>query len=208
MFTGIVKTIGHVAGCDHSGSGARLRIEASAFAGRLSPGDSVSINGVCHTVEKASDNTFDVTSVRETLERTTMGILNDGDPVNLELAATLETTMGGHIVQGHVDGRGVVQSMEETNDGGCLITLELPESFEGLVVEKGSVAVDGVSLTVAGVKNGAVTIAIVPYTLEHTIVSEYEVGREVNVEADILGKYVSSDMSRIQPRDQRSGDIR
>ncbi len=179
--------------------GHTFTVSASELARRLSPGDSIAVSGVCMTVETVADDTFAFTAVGESLSRTTLGGIDEGSPVNLEPAATLETALGGHLVQGHVDGMGRVVAFERVSRedpagkdlSDRLLTLELPEEIFVYAVEKGSITVDGVSLTIAGVGSGrTITITIVPYTLQETIVSEYKPGTPVNVEVDIVAKYV------------------
>lgn len=197
MFTGIVENVGVVEDVSRHDRGRTFTMRAEGFAGSLAAGDSVSINGACHTVERADAATFVVTSVGETLARTTMGRLAPDDRVNLEAAATAQTALGGHIVQGHVDGVGRVVSITETGED-VLLELEVPADVHGLMVSKGSIAVDGVSLTVIAPKEASrLTITIIPHTLLHTTIGAYETGTEVNIEADVLGKYVMAYMRRL-----------
>lgn len=190
MFTGIIQTMGRIDGRRAKERGVTFAVTANELAGKLELGDSVSINGACHTVESIDGKRFEVTSVSETLARTTMGAASVGDSVNLECSATPQTALGGHIVQGHVDGVGRVVRVSREDDN-WILTLEVPADVHEIVVPKGSIAIDGVSLTVVdALADGMVTIAIVPYTLAHTIIGRYETGTEVNVEADIIGKYV------------------
>jgi riboflavin synthase len=179
--------------------GHTFTVSASELARRLSPGDSIAVSGACMTVETVADDTFAFTAVGESLSRTTLGSIDEGSPVNLEPAATPETALGGHIVQGHVDGMGQVVAFERVardepsgkDLSDRLLTIELPEDVFIYAVEKGSITIDGVSLTIAGVgSERTITITIVPYTLQETIVSEYKAGTPVNVEVDIVAKYV------------------
>jgi riboflavin synthase len=150
-------------------------------------------------VERRAGSRFDVTSVGETLARSTMGSLRAGSRVNLETSATPETALGGHIVQGHVDGVGRVVSFE-TRGQDRLLTLELPDAVHAIVVDKGSIAVDGVSLTVVErLPASKITITVIPFTLEHTIFDAYRSGDRVNLEADVIGKYVLEYVRRLQP---------
>lgn len=199
MFTGIIETIGTVRGATRAAAGMTFSIDAGAVASTLTPGDSVAVNGVCHTVERIAGTAFTVTSVGETLSRTTMGSLRGASRVNLETSATPNTALGGHIVQGHVDGVGRVASFETVGQD-RLLTLELPESVYAIVVDKGSIAVDGVSLTVVErLLNQRITITIIPFTLEHTVIGGYRSGTRVNLEADVIGKYVLEYVRRLQP---------
>jgi riboflavin synthase len=197
MFTGIIQETGTLEKRATTPDGVRFAVVARDLSKRLKPGDSVAVNGVCQTVETAVGDTFTFTAVAETLRRTTLGSVDSAIAVNLERAATPETALGGHIVQGHVDGVGRVETFETIQRGDRpgmadrLLTIWLPAELASGVVEKGSIAIDGVSLTVAGVTgDGRVTIAIVPYTMEKTVVGNYMMGTPVNIETDILGKYV------------------
>jgi len=199
MFTGIIRSMGRVVSRVEKPAGHTFTILATELAKRLSPGDSIAVSGACMTVESVDGDTFAFTAVGESLSRTTLGSVDEGSPVNLETAATPDTALGGHIVQGHVDGMGRVVSFERVgreDPGGKdlsdrLLSIEMPEEIFVYAVEKGSITVDGVSLTIAGIGSGrTITITIVPYTLQETIVSEYEPGTPVNLEVDIVAKYV------------------
>jgi riboflavin synthase alpha subunit len=199
MFTGIIQTMGTVKRRKAGRSGVTFAVDGGALAGGLEPGDSVSINGACHTVERLDGSVFEVTSVGETLRVTTMGELRVGSRVNLEPSARADTALGGHIVQGHVDGVGRVVSFAQVGED-RLLTLDLPGEVDSVVVDKGSVAVDGVSLTVVERLPGKrITITIIPFTLEHTVIGAYRAGTRVNLEADIIGKYVLEYVRRLQP---------
>lgn len=199
MFTGIIETTGIVTSGRRTASGTAFTIKAAGFPALLQPGDSVAVNGVCLTVERCDANAFTATAVGETLSLTTLGKMRSGSKVNLERAATPETALGGHIVQGHVDGIGRIKSFEKTG-ADWLLTIELPKEVYEYVVPKGSVAVDGISLTVARVKPGyQITITVVPFTRERTLADSYRPGIEVNVEADIVGKYVKQYLSQMRP---------
>jgi riboflavin synthase len=177
-------------------------IRASDFAVSIRPGDSVAVNGVCLTAERCDAEGFAATAVGETLRRTTLGGARAGGRVNLEQAATPDTALGGHLVQGHVDGVGRVKSFARAGakaGGDRLLAVELPEDVYGYVVTKGSIAIDGISLTVVDRKPGRIiTITVVPFTMEHTIADSYSPGTTVNVEADIIGKYVKQYLQRIK----------
>jgi riboflavin synthase len=199
MFTGIIRSMGRVVSRVEGPAGHTFTISAPGMARRLAPGDSIAISGACMTVESVAGDTFAFTAVGESLIRTTLGNVDAGSPVNLEPAATPETALGGHIVQGHVDGVGRVVSFERVSRESTasgelsdrLLTVELPAEVFVYAVEKGSIAIDGISLTIAGVGAGrTITITIVPYTLQETNVSEYKPGTPVNVEVDIVAKYV------------------
>ena len=190
MFTGIVEARGQV----RSANG-RLKVEAGPVAEGVAIGDSVAVNGVCLTVAELAqgDLTFDL--AEETLDRTTLGSLSAGDPVNLERPVTLLTRLGGHLVQGHVDGTGTVEDIEG-GQGGTTMRISIPETLRPYLVEKGSIAVDGVSLTVAALKERSFTVALVPHTLAATTLGTIERGHLVNLEVDVLAKYVESLLGR------------
>jgi len=191
MFTGIVEGTGTVAGLAAAadGSGARLEVSAPWLAGRLEVGESVAVNGCCVTVAAATAAGFAADLVAETLRRTALGRLEPGARVNLERPLALGGRLGGHLVQGHVDG--VAEVLERTPVGdGEEVRVALPPELERYVVEKGSVAVDGVSLTVAGVGPGWFSVALVPHTLAATTLGGRRPGDLVQLEVDILAKYV------------------
>lgn len=189
MFTGIIRSVGTVRRRRRVAGGVSFTVAAPGWNGGISPGDSVSVNGVCQTVESSARGEIVFTAVGETLERTTLGTLRTGARVNLETAATVASLLGGHIVQGHVDGVGTVQSFARVGND-RILKLRVPREMLEFIVAKGSIAIDGVSLTVIECgKGGVVAVTIVPYTLEHTVVGGYRPGTTVNVETDILGKY-------------------
>ena len=191
MFTGIVEGTGTVAGLDAAadGSGALLEVEAPFLAGELRLGESVAVNGCCLTVAEPTARGFAANLVAETLRRTALGGLAAGDPVNLERPMALGGRLGGHLVQGHVDG--VAEVLERTAVGdGEEVRVELPGDLARYVVEKGSVAVDGVSLTVAGVGPGWFAVALVPHTLAVTTLGRRRPGDLVQLEVDVVAKYV------------------
>jgi riboflavin synthase len=187
MFTGIVEERGTVAG-----AGTRLLVQAAKVGEDAAPGDSIAISGVCLTVVERTPSdvgwllAFDVSD--ETLRRTSLGELREGDPVNLERPVTLLQRLGGHLVQGHVDGVGRVAATR-TVEVGAEVTFETSPELLRYVVEKGSVAVEGVSLTVAAIDEGRFTVALIPFTLEATNLGSKRVGDPVNVEVDVMAKY-------------------
>jgi riboflavin synthase len=190
MFTGIVEARGLV----RSANG-RLQVEAGPIAEDVAIGDSVAVNGVCLTVAERGEDGLIFDLAGETLDRTTLGGLSAGDPVNLERPVTLLTRLGGHLVQGHVDGVGTIEHVEE-EQGGTTVRISIPESLRAYLVEKGSIAVDGVSLTVAGLEEASFTVALVPHTLAATTLGVIERGDLVNLEVDVLAKYVESLLER------------
>lgn len=189
MFTGIVRELGTVVSVEGGADGLRLVLEAPATAPTVRIGDSVSAKGVCLTVDGLEGSRLSFHAVPETLARSTLGTLAAGDRVNLEPAARAGDSLGGHYVQGHVDAVGRVQSVEAEGVG-LRVFVEAPEDVLRYCVEKGSIAVDGVSLTVAELADDAFAVALVPYTLEATTLSMLVPGQEVNLEADVLAKYV------------------
>jgi riboflavin synthase len=191
MFTGIVRERGRVASKEEGHDGVRFEIEAPETAAALAVGDSVSVSGACLTATAVASGSFSVTAVPETLSRTTLGRLATGGEVNLETATRAGDPLGGHFVQGHVDAVGRVVSFE----GGRLAVEAAPEILR-YCVEKGSIAVDGVSLTIAGLRAGAFEVALIPHTLEVTTLGALEPGNEVNLEVDVLAKYVEKLIDR------------
>ena len=189
MFTGIVRELGRVEAVDGGGAGVRLRVLAHETAGKTALGDSVAVNGVCLTAVGVSGGVLAFDAVPETLRRTTLGRLRRGEAVNVEPALRAGEPLGGHIVQGHVDGVGAVRSLEPEGDG-MRLELQTPPEILRYCVEKGSIAVEGVSLTIAGLGAGTLSIALVPHTLEATTLGRLEPGDPVNLEADVLAKHV------------------
>jgi riboflavin synthase len=196
LFTGIIEGVGTVSRIRRSSAGDVIAVTAPGVAAGVGEGDSVAVNGVCQTVERTEKGILQFTAVAETLRRTTLGALRPGSKVNLERALGAGAPLGGHIVQGHVDGVGEVTSLVR-RAGDAVLTVRLPEEVFELTVEKGSITIDGVSLTVAGLlPGGLIEVALVPFTLSHTIADSYRPGTKVNVEADIIGKYVFAYMER------------
>ena len=189
MFTGIVREVGRLASLEDGDGGVRLEVDAPRTAPGLEVGGSVAINGVCLTAESLDGDRIVFHAVPETLRRTTLGALAAGAPVNIEPALRAGDAMGGHIVQGHVDGIGRVRSVEPEG-AGVRIVVESPAALLRYCVEKGSIAVEGVSLTVADLHDDAFALALIPHTLVETTLAELAPGSEVNVEVDVLAKYV------------------
>jgi riboflavin synthase len=187
MFTGIVRERGRVVSADRNGAGVRLRIAADVTA-QAAPGDSISVSGCCLTVTKVDGEALEFDAVPETIARTTLGALEAGAEVNLEPALRAGEPLGGHFVQGHVDGRARVTAFDPEGDGARL-RVQLPDELQRYCVEKGSLAVDGVSLTIAALDDDGVELALIPFTLEHTTLGALAPGDEVNVEVDLLAKY-------------------
>jgi riboflavin synthase len=192
MFTGIIKDVGTVAGSAPRGGGLRLRVNytsESEFVD-LSVDESVSVNGACQTVVACGAGWFEVDTVEETLKKTTFGSFRPGTKVNLERAVRPMDRLGGHFVLGHVDCVGRVSRIEDAGESRT-VSIAFPAQFDPWIVPVGSIAMDGVSLTVAGVTSGMLTVALIPYTLGNTTIAALREGSEVNLEFDILGKYVA-----------------
>src|SRR5215468_7235572 len=189
MFTGIVEELGSVDRLVDLGDAARITVRGPLVTADAGEGDSIAVNGVCLTVVDVEDGAFTADVMRETLERSSLGRLGEGDPVNLERAATLTTRLGGHLVQGHVDGVGEIRSRRPAQQWE-IVTVSLPRALARYVVEKGSVAVDGVSLTVARIGADDFDVSLIPTTLKLTTLGSKGVGEPVNLEVDVIAKYV------------------
>ncbi len=194
MFTGIIEELGSVAAIENHASGARLRVAASLVTSDTSNGDSISVNGVCLTAIDVSPTSFSADVSPETLKRTTIGNLNPGSPVNLERAVTPATRLGGHIVQGHVDGRGTLISSEPQGEF-WTVRIGFPPDLARYFVQKGSVTVEGISLTIAALADDNFDIAVIPKTWEMTNLSSLGPGHAVNLEVDVIAKYVERMMA-------------
>jgi riboflavin synthase len=189
MFTGIIEATGIIKKIDIEGTNKTFTIEAD-FAAEMEVNASLSHNGVCLTIVNVTDNTYQVTAVQETLIKSNLGELNEGDIVNLERAMASGYRFDGHIVQGHVDQTGICTHVEEV-DGSWLIDFEYDyEETGNFLVEKGSVCIDGVSLTVFNVKEGSFRVTIIPHTMTVTNFKTYKTGTRVNLEFDVIGKYI------------------
>ena len=189
MFTGIIEELGSVASIEIRGDGAQLRVAASLVASDNEDGDSISVNGVCLTARDVASDGFSADVSQETLDRSTLGNLKEGSKVNLERAVTPATRLGGHIVQGHVDGRGTFISAVQSGDF-YTVRIGFPEELSRYFVYKGSVAVEGISLTIAALADSHFDIAVIPKTWQLTNFSTLQPGDFVNLEADIIAKYV------------------
>lgn len=189
MFTGIIEELGSVRSIEERGENARLVISARVVTVGTSHGDSIAVNGVCLTALDIHDDSFAADVSRETLQRSTLGSLKPGTPVNLERAVTPATRLGGHIVQGHVDARGQFLAVQDHGDSWTL-RIGFPPEVARYLVFKGSVAVEGISLTIANLGEDYFEIAIIPKTWEVTNLSHLKPGDGVNLEVDVIGKYV------------------
>jgi riboflavin synthase len=190
VFTGIIEELGRVRAIDRREGGARLEIAASTVLADARPGDSIAVNGCCLTVVDRGDGWWAADAVIETLERTALGSLERDDSVNLERPLRLSDHLGGHLVQGHVDAVGQVAARRPLADGSTRFTFSAPPDVLRYVVGKGSVAVDGISLTVAALGDDAFDVAVIPHTLAVTTLGQRDPGAAVNVEADLIAKYV------------------
>ena len=199
MFTGIIQELGTVARAKKVGGSLHVTVKAPQSAQELSVDDSVSINGVCQTVIEREGDLFTVEAVEETLRKTTLSLLHEASRVNLELPLRLSDRLGGHLVQGHVDGVGAVKSIT-AKAGSWLIAVEIPGEFCRYVIPVGSIAIDGVSLTVAHLEGPLVTVSIIPHTMENTTFSQYKAGTRVNLEFDLVGKYIDKLFATAKPQ--------
>jgi riboflavin synthase len=197
MFTGLIEEIGTVVRVSPRKGIVEIVIRATKVMDDLKVDDSINIDGVCQTVIKHTKDTFTVQSVQETLRKTTLGSLRPGSTVNLERALLPSSRMGGHFVQGHIDGTGTVTSVRKAA-GDWLITVTLPASFMKYVIPKGSICIDGVSLTVASVERNDLTVAIIPHTLEATTIKNLRKGSKVNIELDMIGKYIVGMVGKVR----------
>ncbi|MCI6323246.1 riboflavin synthase [Treponema porcinum] len=189
MFTGIVEECGTVLGVLKNGVSGSLQIQASTVLEGTKTGDSIAVNGVCLTVTKLTKSSFTADVMAETFRRTNLGSLGKNSRVNLERAMAADGRFGGHIVSGHIDGTGVISRIKEEGNA-VWIYISAPQSILNLIVEKGSVAVDGISLTVAAVSDKEFAVSVIPHTRENTALSGKKTGAVVNLENDIIGKYV------------------
>ena len=188
MFTGLVSDLGRITSAERSADGVRLTVDCG-LTSDLHPGDSVAVNGVCLTAIAVADGAFEADVMNETLQRSSLRDAAAGTEVNLELPLRASDRLGGHIVQGHVDGVGTVQELAD--DGFARrVRISAPDEVLRYVVEKGSVAVDGVSLTVADCDNASFTVSLIPETLQRTNLQQAQAGTRVNLEVDVLAKYV------------------
>jgi riboflavin synthase len=193
MFTGIVEDRGEVVALD----GAHLSVRGRIATGDVAAGDSIAVNGTCLTVTQADSDRLSFDLSDETLARTALGRLRRGDPVNLERAVTLVARLGGHLVQGHVDGVGEVTGTSPEGDGGVRLAVRIPAELLRFVVEKGSIALDGVSLTVAAIRGDVLEVALIPHTLAATTLGSIRAGDPMNVEVDLVAKYVAKQTEQL-----------
>jgi riboflavin synthase len=194
VFTGLVQDLGKVIAVDATDDGARLAVSTS-LASELSEGDSVAVNGVCLTATRIEDGVFSADVMHESLRRSSLAEIGEGSAVNLELPLRATDRLGGHVVQGHVDGVAHVRGVED--DGFArVVTFDAPPGLLRYMVEKGSIAVDGVSLTVSAIDDGSFSVSLIPETLERTTLGGAAYGHRVNIEVDVLAKYVEKLVTR------------
>lgn len=200
MFTGLIEEVGMVEALEPRGTGSRLRLRAPLVTGDLGDGDSVSVSGVCLTAVDVRAGGFGADVSPETLRRSSLGALKSGSPVNLERALRPSSRLGGHIVQGHVDGVGIIESLELLGDNNWWLRVSVPAELERYLVFKGSVAIDGISLTVAAVEQRVISVTIIPHTYQNTTLRARRPGDSVNLETDVLAKYVEKMLAALDLR--------
>ena len=205
MFTGIIEEIGKVDKISSRGGNLLLAIEAPRVSTDLKVGDSVNISGACQTVIEVKDDGFTVEATEETLKRTNLGQLGSGDGVNLERALRASDRLGGHLVSGHVDFVSRTKSVTEKNQS-WLFEFEIRQEYQAHFVEKGSVGVDGISLTVVQVLKDSFTVSVIPFTMKQTTLGNKKVGDTVNIETDLIGKYVERVLTLKKEKSQITED--
>lgn len=203
MFTGIVEEVGTVRRFAVGSAGARLWVGCSEVLTGTKPGDSISVNGVCLTAAETGAGFFAADVSPETLSRSNLGSLAGGSPVNLERALVAGERLGGHILQGHVDGVGELLSIESLGDGNWWMEVALPPELSRYVVFKGSIGIDGISLTVAALRDHIVSVAVIPQTYRNTNLCSYQPGAKLNIECDILAKYVEKLLAAYQHPEEK-----
>lgn len=202
MFTGIISHIGKVTSIKNVGLSYKLTIKEPDLSRNIKLGDSVAINGVCLTVVDKKKDTFDVEVVEETVKKTTIKYIKNGDKVNLELPVAVGTRFDGHIVQGHVDCVGTITSIKKLKNS-TIFKIDVPREFKFNIVKIGSIAIDGISLTIADVEDNSVKVSIIPFTMAHTILKNKHVGDFVNIEFDIIGKYITNYLNKIAKKENK-----
>ncbi len=200
MFTGIIEDLGSIKSIRKGAKDFIVEVEAPKLAPKLAVGDSVTVNGICLTVTTKSGTGFTVDVMPETITKTALNDLKKGDKVNLERAMALSSRLGGHMVAGHVDGVGVIKSKKEDSNA-LLIKISAPDSITHYLIDRGSIAIDGISLTVMGFGNDFVAVSIIPHTAKVTTLGFKKPGDKVNLEADLIGKYVEKFVSKEKEKD-------
>ncbi len=205
MFTGLVEELGYVAALEPIGDGIRLRLAAKTVMDDIEMGASIAVNGVCLTVVEFDSEHFAIDAVPETMDRTSLGSLDVGSTVNLERAVRASDRLGGHIVQGHVDATTQITNIESYEDGSWRYHFALAADAAAYVVEKGSITIDGISLTVASLSDTEFSIAVIPHTAEVTTLGSRNVGDLVNLEVDVLAKYVERQLAVLTAAQSQTG---
>jgi len=205
MFTGIVEELGTVSQIQITETGNQLTITANAIMDDLKVGDSINVNGVCLTVTKHDEHTFNLDLVKETLKKSNLGDLKLESPVNLERAITLSTRLGGHILQGHVETVGVIMDKVSSGDA-AVLSVGIDPGYMRYCISKGSIALDGVSLTIASISENIIKVALIPHTLEMTTLGSKDVGDSLNIETDIIGKYIEK-LMRFEDDDDQIDEL-
>jgi riboflavin synthase len=206
MFTGIVEELGEIVGIDRQGISGSLRIKANKVLEGTKIGDSIAVNGICLTVVSMQEGQFTVDVMAETIRRSSLSSAGAGDAVNLERAMAADGRFGGHIVSGHIDGTGVIKSYRR-EENAVWVTISTKPEILRLIVEKGSICIDGISLTVAAVTDSDFSVSIIPHTGSETTLLHHEPGATVNLENDVIGKYVERLMNfkAVEPEQKNSG---
>ncbi len=197
MFTGIIEEVGKVKSIVQRGKARIFTISSKKLLNEMEIGDSVSVNGVCLTIFEKGKDSFKVEAVEETMKKTNLGELKVGDPVNLELALKLGERLGGHIVQGHVDTTGVIKRIKKLENS-WIFEIKFPNEFRKYLIPMGAIAVDGISLTVAGLDRDIFKVSIIPYTFDNTNFKFRKVGDKVNLEFDLFGKYIENFLKQLE----------
>ena len=203
MFTGIIEEVGHIEVIEPRRNGARLIVQAPLVCTDLAIGDSVAVNGVCLTAVEVGAAVFAADASPETAGRSTLAELRPGSAVNLERALKPTSRLGGHIMQGHIDGVGQLTGLEQVGDGNWWVTLRVPAELDRYLVFKGSLAVDGISLTIARLEGDRVSVAVIPHTFEHTSLKLRRPGDRVNLEVDVIAKYVEKLLGAVEVKRSR-----
>jgi riboflavin synthase len=190
MFTGIIEELGTVESLEPRQTGARLRVKCGRVLADTTEGASIAVNGVCLTAVSITEDSFSADLAPETLSRSSLGSLSAGARVNLERPVTPATRLSGHIVQGHVDATGEIAALDELGEGNWWLRIRVPTELDRYLVHKGSIAVDGISLTIASLEKGLVGVTIIPHTFAHTSLGSAMTGSKVNIEVDVLAKHV------------------
>ncbi|MBI3278448.1 MAG: riboflavin synthase [Acidobacteria bacterium] len=200
MFTGIVEELGSVLSCEPRAAGARIRVACGTVLSDASEGSSLAVNGVCLTALDLRPGSFAADLAPETLARTNLGDLREGSPVNLERPLLATGRLSGHVVQGHIDGTGELVSLDPLGEDNWWLRVRIPQALDRYVVFKGSIAIDGISLTVAAVEDRVVSVTIIPHTYRNTTLRSYRPGARVNLECDVFAKYLEKMIAPLAPQ--------